>query len=297
MRRLSALTLGGFLLAGCSSQPASNATTGPGESTSSTSHGASGSGSMSGSTTGASSNTSGSHGSSNGSTNSGGGSDGGGDVDATTGGDGGGSSDAGVVDTGVVSAKSIVCNSVLGIDSTSEWFTSGFENQVPNARWQIIYFHPGYVEDWADAGDPVWSQPITSACTTNSTNPDRVIFNAFSDPSDSTYNNATAYAAGLTKVVENLKSKYPGVKRIDLLAMTRAPNNMPCVASNRESIVETWVDTAMAMVAANYPGLVTVSPAFYAPSCDVFASGGPHFTDAGKPIIAKLYGDYYSTEP
>jgi hypothetical protein len=63
------------------------------------------------------------------------------------------------------------------------------------------------------------------------------------------------------------------------------------------SIVETWVDDAMAMVAAANPGFVTVAPKFFAPSCDVFASGGPHFTDAGKPIIAKLYGDYYSTEP
>ncbi len=28
-----------------------------------------------------------------------------------------------------------------------------------------------------------------------------------------------------------------------------------------------------------------------------FMSGGPHFTTAGKPIVAKVYGDYYSTEP
>jgi hypothetical protein len=310
MRRLSALALGSLLVTGCSSQPASNPT-GPGNSgTSSASRTASSSGSTtpgsSGSSGGASSSTTGSGGGTSTSTSrssgtstseSGGGADAGGG-DATVGGDGGGgSADGGVTDSGVVSAQSIVCNSVLGIDSTSEWFTGGFENEVPNAKWQIIYFHPGYVEDWADASDPVWTTSITSACTTNSTNPDRVIFNAFSDPSDSTYGNATTYAAGLTAVVGNIKKKYPGVKRVDLLAMTRAPNNMPCDPSNRESIVETWVDSAMAMVAANYPGFVTVSPKFYAPSCDDFASGGPHFSDAGKPIIAKLYGDYYSTEP
>jgi hypothetical protein len=294
------LGLGSLLAAGCSSQDTS--TGGPGDSSMQS---ASSSGGSSSGMTGSSSGSGGSSGSSGGSSSggSGGGADSGG-TDATSGGSSssssggsssGGSSDAG--DAGVVSAKTIICNSVLGIDSTSEWFTSGFESQVPNAKWQIIYFHPGYVEDWADASDQVWSTSITSACTMNSTNPDRVIFNAFSDPSDSTYGNATTWAAGLTKVIENVKTKYPGVKRIDLLAMTRAPNNMPCVASNRESIVETWVDTAMAMVAANYPGLVTVSPKFYAPSCDDFLSGGPHFTDAGKPIIAKVYGDYYSTEP
>ena len=328
MRRLSALAVG--FLVGCSSQPSSQSSTeGPGETGApSSSGGSSGSGgqstSSSSSSSGGSTSSSGSGGSGRsssggsgggGTTDSGGASGGGfdatvdgsgGGTDATVDGPGsssgggadsggGGSSDAG--DAGVVSAKSIVCNSVLGIDTTSEWFTGGFENQVPNAKWQIIYFHPGYVENWQNPNDPVWSTAITSACTTNSTNPDRVIFNAFSDPSDSTFNNAAAYAAGLTKVVANLKTKYPGLKRVDLLAMTRAPNNMPCVAGNRLSIVETWVDAAMSMVAAANPGFVTVAPPFYAPSCDDFADGGPHFTDAGKPIIANVYGSYYSTEP
>ena len=331
MRSLSALTLAALLaglLLGCSSSSSGqNSVEGAGESgppvgsggpsDGGGQSGSSGGGSSGGSTSSSSSSGSGGSGSGGsgggGTTDGGGGSGGRGDatvdggVDATIdgsgsssggGSSGGGSPDAGDAgDTGVVSAKSIVCNSVLGIDTTSEWFTSGFENQVPNAKWQIIYFHPGYVENWQNPNDPVWSTAITSACTTSSTNPDRVLFNAFSDPSDSTFNNATAYAAGLTKVVANLKTKYPGLKRIDLLAMTRAPNNMPCVAGNRMSIVESWVDTAMSMVAAANPGFVTVAPPFYAPSCDDFADGGPHFTDAGKPIIANVYGTYYSMEP
>jgi hypothetical protein len=69
------------------------------------------------------------------------------------------------------------------------------------------------------------------------------------------------------------------------------------MTGNDMSIVESWVDDAIAQVVAAYPGLVTASPKFFAPSCDVFTMGGPHFTDAGKPIIAKVYGDYYSTEP
>jgi hypothetical protein len=296
MRRLSVLAIGGFLAMGCSAAPSGGpSSTGESGSASTTPQGGSSSGSN-GSSGAGSTSTGGSSGTTSGgtaTTTTGGGADAGSDATVDSG--HGGSSDAG--DSGVVSARSIVCNSVLGIDSTSEWFTSGFENQVPNAKWQIIFHHPGYVQNWGNATDPVWSTAITSACTTNSTNPDRVIFNAFADPADTTFGNATAWATGLTKVIENLKTKFPGVKRIDLLAMTRGPGNMPCVTGNRMDVVETWVDTAMSQVAAAYPGLVTVSPSFFAPNCDVFQDGGPHFTDAGKPIIAKLYGDYYSTEP
>jgi hypothetical protein len=294
------------------------------------------SGMSSGSTAGSSGSGSGSAGSGSGSTGSGSGSTGSGSGSAGTGSgsstgtastgssssgssigadastgitDGGGSGshsgDAGVngggrdasVDSGVVPAGSISCNAVLGIDSTSEWFTGGFESQVNAAHWEIIYHHPGYVSDWADPNDAVWSTAVTLACATNSTNPDRVIFNGFADPSASTYMTSDEWVTGLTQVVENLKKKFSKLRRIDLLTMTRAPNNQPCVSGNRQSVVETYVDDAISRVVAAYPGLVTASPKFYAPSCDVFASGGPHFTDAGKPVVAKVYGDYYSTEP
>ena len=145
--------------------------------------------------------------------------------------------------------------------------------------------------------DMVWTLAATSPCAMNATNPERVIFNGFADAGDTSYMNLNAWVTGLTKVVENLKKKYSRLKRIDLLTMTRAPNNTPCVSGNRMSIVETYVDDAMTMVAAAYPGLVTTAPKFVAPSCSVYMDGGPHFTTAGKPMVAKLYGDYYSQEP
>jgi hypothetical protein len=42
---------------------------------------------------------------------------------------------------------------------------------------------------------------------------------------------------------------------------------------------------------------VRAAPKVFAPDCTVFASGGPHLTTAGKPVIAKVYGDVYSKEP
>ena len=210
----------------------------------------------------------------------------------------GGPSSSGAGGTaGASSVQSFTCNLVIGIDSTGEWFTSGFENQVPNDRWEIIYHHPGYIEDWAKASDDVYKLAPTSPCSMNADNPDRVIFNMFADGSDSAIGNKNAWVTALTQAVTNLKAKYSRLKRVDLLTMTRAPNNTPCDSSNAAgSSVAQYVDDAVKMVVTGGPPAVVASPNFFAKDCTVFTGGGPHFTDAGKPVIAKLYGDYYSAE-
>jgi hypothetical protein len=191
------------------------------------------------------------------------------------------------------STKAYTCNQVIGIDSTSEWYLGGFENQVPNDKWQIIYHHPGYVEDWADPNDEVWGLAPTSACTMNSTNPDRVIFNIYSE----TLTTKDALVTAIAKAITNFKAKYSRLQRIDILTMTRAPNNMPCVQGNNGSIVQQYVDDAAAAVVSAGPPPVIATQKFFALDCNVFDSGGPHFSTSGKPVVAKLYGDYYSAEP
>jgi hypothetical protein len=187
------------------------------------------------------------------------------------------------------------CNEVIGIDSTSEWYKGGFETYVPDDKWQIVYNHPGYVEDWANNTDAVWSVAPYSACKTNSNNPDRVIFNMFADGSDSAFANKDSWVAGIKAAVMNMKSHYSNLKRVDLLTMTRAPNNMPCDSTNRAgSVVEQYTDDAVAASVTNGPPAVVASPKFFAMDCSVFMSGGPHFTTDGAMTIAKLYGDYYA---
>jgi len=195
---------------------------------------------------------------------------------------------------GTSSTKSYTCNQVIGIDSTSEWYTGGFETQVPDDKWQIIYHHPGYVEDWADLNDEVWGLTPTSPCAMNSTNPDRVIFNIYSE----TLTTKDTLQTAINKAIANFKTKYSRLQRIDILTMTRGPNNMQCVSGNNGSVVQQYVDDAAAAVASAGPPPVTVTQKFFAMDCNVFdSSGGPHFSTTGKPIVAKLYGDYYSAEP
>ncbi|HEV8547360.1 MAG TPA: hypothetical protein VGQ57_00005 [Polyangiaceae bacterium] len=200
---------------------------------------------------------------------------------------------AGGMAGGSSSTAAYSCNLVIGIDSTSEWFTSGFENQVPSDKWELIYHHPGYVEDWADTSDEVWTLAPTSACTMNATNPDRLIFNIYSE----TLTTKDTLVAAINKAITNFKAKYSRLQRIDILTMTRSPDNMPCVQGQNGSIVQQYVDDAAAAVVGAGPPAVIASPKFNAKDCSVFKDGGPHFTDAGKPIVAKIYGDYYSSEP
>jgi hypothetical protein len=220
------------------------------------------------------------------------GKDAGSNKDATAGGSGGSTTAS---DSGV-SARSFTCNTVLGIDSTSEWYTGGFEKQVEDGKWQLIYNHPGYVEDWGNPSDAVYSKAPTSPCTANSDNPDRLILNVFADTSGSLTTSA-AMVTGLSKAVDTLKSKYSRLKRLDLLTMSRGPNNQQCYNS-ANTVVASYVDDAIAKVVAAYPTLVTASPKFYVTNCSDFdQSNPPHLSTAGKTNMAKVYGDYYSAEP
>ncbi len=207
------------------------------------------------------------------------------------------------------STANYTCTEVIGIDSTNEWYTAGFETYVPDGKWQLLYHHPGYVEDWGVASDDVWKTPtstvttnaptLLSPCTTNSNNPDRVIYNIFVDGGDSSITNKAAYATGLANVVTQIKAHYSNVKRIDLLTMTRAPMNVACSSSNAAgSMIPQYEDDAVQMEVSSGTPAVVASPPFFVMACSDFDStGGPHFSDAGKTNAAKLYGMYYASEP
>jgi hypothetical protein len=218
---------------------------------------------------------------------------------AASGGAGGGASDASA--DGPVSTKSYTCNTVLGIYSTSEWYTNGFETYVTDSKWQIIYYHPAYVEDWEDPTDAVYTSTANhySPCTANSDNPDRVILNVFPMPAsqNGTLTTSAAMVTGLSKAVDTIKSKYSRLKRLDLLTMSRGPSDQQCFSS-ANTVVASYVDDAIAKVVTAYPGLVVASPKFYVTNCSDFDSTNPpHLSTAGKTNMAKVYGDYYSKEP
>jgi len=199
-----------------------------------------------------------------------------------------------VADVPVVSSRGLVCNQVMGVSVTGDWYVSGFESIVEDGRWQVVSEAHAYIDLWTDPASAEWAIAPVSPCTANAGDPDRVLFTGC----NWAYTTAQEWTTAFTAVVEDLKAKYPNLKRVDLLTMLRAPGNVPCGdGGSLETVVQPWIDEAIANVVAAYPGFVTAAPKFEAPSCDVFSFGGPHFTIDGRAVIAKMYGDYYANEP
>jgi len=196
--------------------------------------------------------------------------------------------------SGMRSKKDYLCNIVIGTSVVYDWFTSGFENGVDGSRWEGLAPSQAlmsFIQMWNDPNSQLWTMAKQSPCTEHAATPDRAIFGGVNWD----YTTAAEWVTQLDAIVKMLQLKFPGIKEIDLMTMLRAPNNMSC--GSTETVVQPFIDQAIATVAAKYPGLVEIAPKMYAPDCNVFTGGGPHFTTAGKATIAKLYSDYYAKEP
>lgn len=183
--------------------------------------------------------------------------------------------------------ETFACTQVMGVSVTGDWFNAGFESGNDDERWQAKWRKHAFVDLWANPDDELWAVPLTSPCTKNSDKPDRVIFTGVNWK----FTTTAEWVDALTKVVKNIKAKYPGVKRIELLTMLRGPDNKTC--GSPMTVVNPEVDEAVAKVVKAFPRLVRAAPKFYAPSCEVFTKGGPHFTDDGMAKVANVYSAHY----
>jgi hypothetical protein len=176
-----------------------------------------------------------------------------------------------------------VCTQIMGVSVTGDWFGAGFEEGIDGSRWQALWRSHAFVEQWADPASDLWAMKPQSPCAKRSDNPDRVIFTGVNWE----YKTREAWQEKLAAVVATIRKKYPGVRRIDLLTMLRAPGNQSC--GSEMTVVAPYVDAAVAAVVAASPGLVFAGPKVTIDTCDVFTKGGPHFTDAGMAAVARLY--------
>jgi hypothetical protein len=182
-------------------------------------------------------------------------------------------------------AGAFVCTQVMGVSVTGDWFAAGFEYGIDGNRWQALWRSHAFVESWADPASDLWTMKPQSACARRSDNPDRVVFTGVNWE----YKTREAWQEKLSAAVDTIRKKYPGVRRIDLLTMLRGPGNRTC--GSQMTVVEPYVDQAVAAVVALSPGQAFAGPRVVAESCDVFTKGGPHFTDAGMAAVARLYRD------
>jgi hypothetical protein len=188
-------------------------------------------------------------------------------------------------------AESFVCTQIMGVSVTGDWFGAGFEKGVDDDHYQAMWRKHAFIDQWANPKDELWAVPVTSPCKERATNPDRVIFTGV----NWVFTTTEQWTDAFTKVVKLLGEKYPGLKRIELLTMLRGPKNTTC--GSPMTVVAPVVDEAIAKVVAANPKLVVAGPKVYAPSCEVFTKGGPHYTPEGMTTVAKTYATVFAAKP
>jgi hypothetical protein len=220
----------------------------------------------------------------------GGGSGGGGSSGSAGSGGAAGSGGSGGTPQDLPTSEDFTCSWVLGITTTGEWYKAGFEKVVDDARWQVTPIEMGHLEKWADPEHEIWQSAIQSACAQNSKTPDRVVFNATKYEWTTVAEFLPAYLA----VIDNIKTKYPSVKRIDLITYGRAPGNQECVGANRPSYsyIKQAQDDAAAMLPAMFPGFVFVAPKWEHKACSDFGLC-PHVSAEANATLAKTIGQYF----
>jgi hypothetical protein len=188
-----------------------------------------------------------------------------------------------------------VCSEVLGLMLTDQWYSAGFEQAagIDDTRWQLKWMEHAYIDEWANPASTFWGIVPTSPCAQDSNNPDRVVLTALSWTIDT----LADWQANVSKDVANIMARYSNVKQIVLMTIVRGPANASCgnttvLAEN--TLVPTYVDAALAAVAAQNPGLVEVGPKVEASSCAEFMGTGPHLTPAGDMAVARSIAAFFA---
>jgi hypothetical protein len=229
-----------------------------------------------------------------------------------------GGSSGTVTEGGTTSAGPFTCNLVIGLFTTSQWF-SGMSpggatktflmDGVDATKWEGKQTKYAYIEKWLDPTNSVWSLPLTNPCATNSGTPDRIVFVGFSPgiPADQDYQmysqestDEAGWVMLLNGVIATIKMKYPSVKEIDILTMGRAPNNVLCSNNNDvDTIIQPYEDAAYQEVAAASAGFIVVGPKYYVPDCAnsyIFANDSDYTTTAANAIATQVAA-YYVAHP
>ena len=202
---------------------------------------------------------------------------------------------------------SFTCNLMVGPSPMYQFFNGGFLTYpgIDAAKWELISVAGHYTNVWAMPGDSGWNTPISHPCAKSSTAPDRVILMA-TQWKETT---AAEWEADFDGIIANIRTKWPTVKRIELLASLSTPGDVPCPGTGpemSETMIPAYGYAAIDAMPAKYPGLVFSTPHFEVPKCSDFINNGggpqlaPNSTATTGPAImevAAVFGAYYAAHP
>lgn len=196
-------------------------------------------------------------------------------------------------DTAIETAQPapFTCNYLLGLHVAGQWWPT-FEAMMDGSRWQYVSIPQAYVDSWGNPDSMAWQTAVMSPqspCATRSANPDRVLLIAFSPTLGNAlfqFNTALAIAA--------IRTKFPGVKRIEFLTTLRSPNNAPCPGRDVNTSVPSYVDTGLAAVAGGQKGGdVVVGPKIEVANCNWFDATTTDLQGSSPMSVGELYARYY----
>ncbi len=200
------------------------------------------------------------------------------------------------------------CNLLVGPSPMYQWYNGGFLTYpgIDPTRWELIEVAHHYTNAWAVPGDSAWETPVSHPCAQNSANPDRVAFMA-TQWAETT---AAQWETDFDGIIKNIQTKWPMVKRIELMPSTCAPGDILCPAAtpsaSSETIIPAYGYAAIDAMPAKYPGLVFSTPHFEVPNCSDFIGNGaaPQYapnanatTGTAVAEVAAVFGAYYAAHP
>ena len=216
---------------------------------------------------------------------------------AGSGGVSSGGNDATAGSGGAAAREPFVCNQVIGLTLTREWYEQGdFESGVDADRWQMKAAQSAYVVEWANPDSSYWDTPLYSPCAENSSAPDRVVLVVLSW----TIMEQADWEEAIGGAVDTISAKYPELERIELMSIIRGPQNQSCGDPNvyaENTHIPEPLDQAFLAIAARSPELVVVAPQFAVDACSDYQGVGPHLTAAGNSKIAAKVAAHYAANP
>ena len=194
------------------------------------------------------------------------------------------------------------CTEFIGFSETEQYYATGFIHSVPNpGGYQLRWYSGGSVDLWADRGYAGWGgSALVTRCAQNSGSPDRVVMNVSGDyQSDPNW-----WAQTTSRVIANIRAKYPSARLIALQPVVGGPGGQRCPISSP--------DAKLPFVRAtyNYPyikqGLATLvggdvvlgaSPEVR--SCGDYRAGdwAGHLTDAGAQAVGANVAGFWANGP
>jgi hypothetical protein len=180
-----------------------------------------------------------------------------------------------------------------------QWYNGGFLTHpgIDATKWEALIAAHHYIPDWSPPGSSLFDTPLeANKCATNSTTPDRVIFHGTQWQPMA----LAIWESNFSGIVKNIQTKWPSVKRVELMLSTVGPGNMPCPGGTEQSIQANGFACMDAMPGL-FPGLVFEDPApmkwWEVTMCSDFVPGNPQYTNAGAQNIANMFGDFFAMHP